>query len=109
MNPTDASYLDLELCASNAASILTAFWKYMQNALLAIKGGLPPPPGGNLPSFEEIKETVGFNAYYEEEMRYSTSALEPSYPHQTSETIFILFVISCSPFYDHLDKQQLLV
>ncbi|XP_042488968.1 oxaloacetate decarboxylase-like isoform X4 [Macadamia integrifolia] len=42
------------------------------DALRAIKGGRIPPPG-SLPSFEEIKETLGFNAYYEEEKRYATS------------------------------------
>ncbi|XP_043723950.1 2-methylisocitrate lyase isoform X4 [Telopea speciosissima] len=42
------------------------------DALRAIKGGRIPPPG-SLPSFEEIKETLGFNAYYEEEKQYATS------------------------------------
>lgn len=44
----------------------------MQDALVAIKGGRIPPPG-SMPSFEEIKEILGFNNYYEEEKRYATS------------------------------------
>lgn len=44
----------------------------MQDALVAIKGGRIPPPG-IMPSFEEIKEILGFNNYYEEEKRYATS------------------------------------
>ncbi|CAN1833438.1 Carboxyvinyl-carboxyphosphonate phosphorylmutase [Linum perenne] len=43
------------------------------DALTAIKGGRIPPPG-SMPSFEEIKETLGFNAYYEEEKRYATTS-----------------------------------
>lgn len=43
----------------------------MQDALVAIKGGRIPPPG-SMPSFEEIKEILGFNNYYEEEKRYAT-------------------------------------
>ncbi|KAL3634309.1 hypothetical protein CASFOL_021363 [Castilleja foliolosa] len=48
----------------------------MQDALLAIKGGRIPSPG-SMPSFEEIKETLGFNIYYEEEMQYSTKTTQP--------------------------------
>ncbi|XP_039055642.1 2,3-dimethylmalate lyase isoform X4 [Hibiscus syriacus] len=44
----------------------------MQDSLTALKGGRIPPPG-RMPSFEEIKEIVGFNKYYEEEKRYATS------------------------------------
>ncbi|PIN11748.1 Isocitrate lyase [Handroanthus impetiginosus] len=48
----------------------------MQDALLAIKGGRLPPPG-SMPSFEEIKEILGFNTYYEEEMQYSAKTSQP--------------------------------
>ncbi|GFP93400.1 2 3-dimethylmalate lyase [Phtheirospermum japonicum] len=48
----------------------------MQDALLAIKGGRIPSPG-SMPSFEEIKEILGFNIYYEEEMQYSTKTIQP--------------------------------
>ncbi|XP_021628547.1 2,3-dimethylmalate lyase-like [Manihot esculenta] len=44
----------------------------MQDSLTAIKGGRIPPPG-TMPTFEEIKEILGFNLYYEEEKRYATS------------------------------------
>lgn len=41
----------------------------MQDALVAIKdGGVPPP--SVLPSFQEIKDTLGFNRYYKEEKKY---------------------------------------
>lgn len=41
----------------------------MQDALVAIKdGGVPPP--SILPSFQEIKDTLGFNRYYKEEKQY---------------------------------------
>lgn len=44
----------------------------VQDSLVALKGGRIPPPG-SMPTFEEIKETLGFNAYYEEEKRYATT------------------------------------
>jgi len=43
----------------------------LQGALSAIKGGGVPPPE-SIPSFEEIKDIVGFNDYYKEEERYAT-------------------------------------
>jgi hypothetical protein len=44
----------------------------LQDSLTAIRGGRIPPPG-SMPSFEEIKEILGFNTYYEEEKRSATS------------------------------------
>ncbi|XP_009785440.2 uncharacterized protein [Nicotiana sylvestris] len=44
----------------------------MQDALSAIKGGRIPSPG-SMPSFEELKEILGFNTYYEEEKCYATT------------------------------------
>jgi len=41
----------------------------MQDALVAIKDGGVPPPSA-LPSFQEIKDTLGFNRYYKEEKQY---------------------------------------
>lgn len=32
-----------------------------------------------MPTFEEIKETLGFNSYYEEEKRYATSTGQVSW------------------------------
>ncbi|XP_073146545.1 uncharacterized protein [Henckelia pumila] len=52
-------------------SLMGVSIRAMQDALMAIKGGRMPSPG-NMPSFEEIKEILGFNTYYEEEMRYDT-------------------------------------
>lgn len=48
----------------------------MQDALKAIKSGRLPPPG-SIPSFEEIKDVLGFNIYYEEEKRYALGTNEP--------------------------------
>ncbi|KAB1227208.1 hypothetical protein CJ030_MR1G022628 [Morella rubra] len=45
------------------------------DSLAAIRGGRIPPPG-SMPSFEEIKDILGFNTYYEEEKRYATSAYQ---------------------------------
>nr|GMD31285.1 petal death protein [Ipomoea batatas] len=49
----------------------------MQDALKAIRSGRLPSPG-SMPSFEEMKDILGFNAYYEEERRYATSTTQPS-------------------------------
>lgn len=49
----------------------------LQDALIAIKGGRIPAPR-TMPSFEEMKETLGFNAYYEEEKRYAISPTNSS-------------------------------
>ncbi|KAJ4723178.1 Isocitrate lyase [Melia azedarach] len=52
-------------------SLIGVSIRAMQDSLTAIKGGHIPPPE-SMPTFEEIKEIVGFNAYYEEEKRYAT-------------------------------------
>uniref|UniRef100_A0A2P2IWP2 Petal death protein n=1 Tax=Rhizophora mucronata TaxID=61149 RepID=A0A2P2IWP2_RHIMU len=49
----------------------------MQDSLNAIKGGRIPSPG-SMPSFEEMKEILGFNDYYEEEKRYAISTSQAS-------------------------------
>uniref|UniRef100_A0A453BUY1 Uncharacterized protein n=1 Tax=Aegilops tauschii subsp. strangulata TaxID=200361 RepID=A0A453BUY1_AEGTS len=51
----------------------------MQDALLAIKGGGVPPPA-SLPSFQEIKDTLGFNRHYQEDKQYTVPQAEPSMP-----------------------------
>ncbi|CAI8583506.1 unnamed protein product [Vicia faba] len=53
-------------------SLIGVSIRAMQDSLTAIKGGRIPPPG-SMPSFEEIKDILGFNKYYEEEKRYATS------------------------------------
>ncbi|XP_051132871.1 uncharacterized protein LOC127252642 [Andrographis paniculata] len=56
-------------------SLLGVSIRAMQDALLAIKGGRVPS-SGSMPSFEELKEILGFNIYYEEEKQYSTKNSE---------------------------------
>ena len=45
----------------------------LQDALAALKSGRLPTPSA-LPSFENIKEIVGFPQYYTEEERYTTTS-----------------------------------
>ncbi|KAJ7561980.1 hypothetical protein O6H91_03G050900 [Diphasiastrum complanatum] len=51
-------------------SLLGVSIRAMQDALLALKSGCFPRPE-SLPSFDEIKDVVGFNNYYKEEARYN--------------------------------------
>ncbi|KAK9668664.1 hypothetical protein RND81_13G076300 [Saponaria officinalis] len=51
----------------------------MQDALKGIRRGLIPSPG-SMPSFEEIKDTLGFNKYYEEEKLYALTKTQPPSP-----------------------------
>lgn len=53
-------------------SLMGVSIRAMQDALTAIKGGRMPSPG-NMPSFEEIKDILGFDNYYEEEKCYATN------------------------------------
>ncbi|KAG6667505.1 2,3-dimethylmalate lyase isoform X1 [Carya illinoinensis] len=53
-------------------SLIGASIQAMQDSLAALRGGRIPPPR-SMPSFEEIKEILGFNTYYKEEQRYATS------------------------------------
>ncbi|KAI3420689.1 uncharacterized protein J3R85_012482 [Psidium guajava] len=52
-------------------SLIGVSIRAMQDSLAAIKGGRMPPPG-SMPTFEEMKEILGFNTYYEEEKHYAT-------------------------------------
>nr|CAE02945.3 OSJNBa0014K14.17 [Oryza sativa Japonica Group] len=70
-------------------SLIGVSMRAMEDALIAIKGGRIPPPS-SLPSFEEIKDTLGFNSYYEEEKRYvvtpaQSSSYRSGYYDNTSE------------------------
>ncbi|KAJ0969310.1 hypothetical protein J5N97_022187 [Dioscorea zingiberensis] len=58
-------------------SLIGVSIRAMEDALIAIKGGRLPPPG-QLPSFEELKDTLGFNDYYKEEQRYTVSSAQTS-------------------------------
>ncbi|CAH9142805.1 unnamed protein product [Cuscuta epithymum] len=51
-------------------SLLAVSIGAMQGALAAIRSGRLPSPG-SMPSFEEIKDILGFNVYYEEEKHYA--------------------------------------
>lgn len=57
-------------------SLIGVSIKAMQDALSAIRKGRIPPPG-SMPSFEEIKDVLGFNEYYEEEKRYALGMTQP--------------------------------
>ncbi|GJW96590.1 pyruvate/phosphoenolpyruvate kinase [Tanacetum coccineum] len=54
-------------------SLMGVSIRAMEDALVAIKGGRVPPPG-SMASFDEVKEVLGFNTYYEEEKRYATKS-----------------------------------
>ncbi|KAK9288213.1 hypothetical protein L1049_016662 [Liquidambar formosana] len=71
LNPIELEDLGYKLVVY-PLSLIGVSIRAMQDALIAIKGGRIPPPG-SMPSFEEIKEILGFNSYYEEEKRYATS------------------------------------
>lgn len=64
---------------------------YLQDALRAIKGGRIPPPG-TMPSFDEMKEILGFNTYYDEEKRYATSITQPSSPRGWLVLVYLCMV-----------------
>ncbi|KAF6139524.1 hypothetical protein GIB67_015481 [Kingdonia uniflora] len=67
-------------------------WEILQDALTALKGGRMPPPR-SLPSFDKIKETLGFNNYYEDEERYITTTSQPPFQRggSTNSTLKYLF------------------
>ncbi|MCL7039767.1 hypothetical protein MKW94_026010 [Papaver nudicaule] len=70
LNPIELDQIGFKI-VSYPLSLIGVSVRAMQDALTAIKGGRLPPPG-SLPSFEELKETLGFNAYYEEDKVYAT-------------------------------------
>ncbi|KAL7177010.1 hypothetical protein ACSBR2_030360 [Camellia fascicularis] len=71
LNPIELGDLGYKLVAY-PLSLIGVSIRAMEDALTAIKGGRVPPPG-SMPSFEEVKEILGFNTYYEEEKQCSTS------------------------------------
>ncbi|KAI3977812.1 hypothetical protein MKX01_040557 [Papaver californicum] len=81
LNPTELEQIGFKI-VSYPLSLIGVSVRAMQDALTAIKGGRLPPPG-SLPSFEELKETLGFNAYYEEEKVYATRESQ-SFSHRAS-------------------------
>ncbi|XP_020572977.1 uncharacterized protein LOC110019586 [Phalaenopsis equestris] len=77
LSPTELQDIGYKLVVY-PLSLLGVSIRAMEDALTALKGGRIPPPG-TLPTFEEIKETVGFNEYYEEEELYKSAGVHPSY------------------------------
>ncbi|XP_020219109.1 uncharacterized protein LOC109802239 isoform X2 [Cajanus cajan] len=71
LNPMELQEIGFKIVAY-PLSLIGVSIRAMQDSLTAIRGGRIPPPG-SMPSFEEIKDILGFNAYYEEEKRYATS------------------------------------
>ncbi|KAK1429034.1 hypothetical protein QVD17_11233 [Tagetes erecta] len=57
-------------------SLMGVSIRAMEDALQAIKRGRVPSPA-SMPSFEEIKEVLGFYNYYEEEKRYAAKSSQP--------------------------------
>jgi hypothetical protein len=69
----------------------------MQDALVAIKdGGVPPP--GVLPSFQEIKDTLGFNRYYKEEKQYQVVSHDVFFSLLIQICLASCFLITCYRF-----------
>ncbi|URD84317.1 Isocitrate lyase family [Musa troglodytarum] len=81
LNPVELEEIGFKI-VSYPLSLIGVSIRAMEDALAAIKSGRVPPPG-SLPSFDEIKDTLGFNDYYEEEKRYSISPSQPSYQRGT--------------------------
>ncbi|KAL3724418.1 hypothetical protein ACJRO7_029569 [Eucalyptus globulus] len=69
LNPLELEEIGYKLVAY-PLSLIGVSIRAMQDSLAAIKGGRMPPPG-SMPSFEDMKEILGFNTYYEEEKRYA--------------------------------------
>ncbi|PKA59304.1 Carboxyvinyl-carboxyphosphonate phosphorylmutase, chloroplastic [Apostasia shenzhenica] len=81
LNPIELEEIGFKII-SYPLSLIGVSIRAMEDALRAIKGGRVPPPG-SLPSFEEIKEIVGFNEYYDEEERYKSIGAQSSYEKGT--------------------------
>ncbi|XP_050214206.1 uncharacterized protein LOC126665432 isoform X2 [Mercurialis annua] len=82
LNPLELEEVGYKLVAY-PLSLIGVSIQAMQDSLKAIKGGRIPPPG-SMPSFEEIKEILGFNDYYEEEKQYATSTNQMLRPTASS-------------------------
>ncbi|RLM64803.1 uncharacterized protein C2845_PM16G05670 [Panicum miliaceum] len=62
----------------------------MQDALVAIKDGGVPPPSA-LPSFQEIKDTLGFNRYYKEEKQYQVVSYDVHFSYSVYNEHYVQF------------------
>eukprot|EP00898_Chlorokybus_atmophyticus_P007250 jgi/Chlat1/7526/Chrsp62S07036 len=70
--PTELQDIGYKLVAY-PLSLMAVSIRAMEDALGAIKSGRMSPPAA-LPSFEYVKEVVGFPSYYQTERRYATSS-----------------------------------
>ncbi|CAI0397210.1 unnamed protein product [Linum tenue] len=86
LNPLELEEIGYKIVAY-PLSLIGVSIQAMQDALSAIKGGRIPPPG-SMPSFEEIKETLGFNDYYEEEKRYAISSISRQTGSSASSNVY---------------------
>ncbi|XP_042469578.1 2,3-dimethylmalate lyase-like isoform X1 [Zingiber officinale] len=84
LNPVELEQLGFRIVIY-PLSLIGVSIRAMEDALAAIKSGRLPPPG-SLPSFDEIKDTLGFNDYYEEEKRYNINPVQPSYQIGTEDS-----------------------
>ncbi|CAL2228313.1 unnamed protein product [Prunus armeniaca] len=82
LNPLELEDVGYKL-VTYPLSLIGVSIRAMQEALAGIRGGRIPPPG-SMPSFEELKEILGFNNYYDEEKRYSASITPLSSERLTS-------------------------
>ncbi|KAL5998129.1 hypothetical protein ACLOJK_009064 [Asimina triloba] len=104
LNPKELEEIGFKI-VSYPLSLIGVSIRAMEDALSALKGGRLPPPR-SLPSFEEIKETLGFNAYYEEEKIYSTSSGKPSSQTGHNPTISDLLTESQTAFQDEFEVRN---
>lgn len=72
LDPNELENIGYKLVAY-PLSLMGVSIRAMQDALIAIRGGRMPSPG-SMPSFDELKEILGFNTYYEEEKKYAIQA-----------------------------------
>lgn len=85
LNPIELEEIGYKLVAY-PLSLIGVSIRAMQDSLTALKGGRIPPPG-SMPSFEEMKEILGFSNYYEEEKRYATRT-NPLYSDRVSSSAY---------------------
>uniref|UniRef100_A0A0D9W438 Isocitrate lyase n=1 Tax=Leersia perrieri TaxID=77586 RepID=A0A0D9W438_9ORYZ len=76
LSPTELAEIGFNLVVY-PLSLIGVSMRAMEDALIAIKSSGAPPPG-SLPSFQEIKDTLGFNRYYKEEKQYAIQSSSPN-------------------------------
>ncbi|KAF3456951.1 hypothetical protein FNV43_RR01606 [Rhamnella rubrinervis] len=76
LNPVELEAVGYKLVVY-PLSLIAYLFESNAGFAFAIRSGQIPPPG-SMPTFEEIKEIVGFNSYYEEEKRYALGGNQQS-------------------------------